>query len=684
MIHRSNCNRVLSAFVSVLILTGCAEERPDMANTMAARANLPNQLLDVNETVLERRQYNPDRNAYFGDLHVHTGYSFDAYAFGTIATPYDAYRYARGEAIDHPSGYQVQLRQPLDFYAVTDHAMFMGLLKEAADTDSEFSRTAVAQPMHNLNAPDNYGRFSFFERSTIFATFLPNLLGELVDGTIDSAALEPVTRSAWEDNINATDQFYQPGEFTTFAAYEYTSSTDEMGNLHRNVIFRDTDRLPAVPFSRFHSQNPEGLWDWMDGLREQGIESLSIPHNSNGSNGAMFAMEDWAGDPMDDDYADQRMRNEPLVEITQVKGTSETHPGLSETDEWADFELMPFRVATTLPSALPGSYVRDGLLRGLEMEEGGIENPYKFGFVGASDTHTAAISDDESNFFSKVGLLDGTAEMRGSIPASFLMRTLVKFSAPDMLKEVEGRDYLEFSTFSTWGASGVAGVWAEENTRDAIYDAFRRKETFATSGPRMKVRFFAGYDFDASILDDPDMAGKAYARGVSMGADLEASGDRAPQFLVWAVSDAIGGVPLQRAQIIKGYVKDREPNERVYDVACSDGLSVDPESHRCPDNGARVSLADCSITPDVGAAELKTVWQDPDFEPGQEAFYYVRVLENPTCRWSTWDAVKAGVAPRADLQKTIQERVWSSPIWYKKEASPLQKVIDSVSGLTES
>ncbi|MCH1493201.1 MAG: DUF3604 domain-containing protein, partial [Luminiphilus sp.] len=532
MIHRSNCNRVLSAFVSVLILTGCAEERPDMANTMAARANLPNQLLDVNETVLERRQYNPDRNAYFGDLHVHTGYSFDAYAFGTIATPYDAYRYARGEAIDHPSGYQVQLRQPLDFYAVTDHAMFMGLLKEAADTDSEFSRTAVAQPMHNLNAPDNYGRFSFFERSTIFATFLPNLLGELVDGTIDSAALEPVTRSAWEDNINATDQFYQPGEFTTFAAYEYTSSTDEMGNLHRNVIFRDTDRLPAVPFSRFHSQNPEGLWDWMDGLREQGIESLSIPHNSNGSNGAMFAMEDWAGDPMDDDYADQRMRNEPLVEITQVKGTSETHPGLSETDEWADFELMPFRVATTLPSALPGSYVRDGLLRGLEMEEGGIENPYKFGFVGASDTHTAAISDDESNFFSKVGLLDGTAEMRGSIPASFLMRTLVKFSAPDMLKEVEGRDYLEFSTFSTWGASGVAGVWAEENTRDAIYDAFRRKETFATSGPRMKVRFFAGYDFDASILDDPDMAGKAYARGVSMGADLEASGDRAPQFLV--------------------------------------------------------------------------------------------------------------------------------------------------------
>ena len=670
-----------SALVLVLGLVGCAEERPDLANTMAARAGLPNQLLEVNQTILERRQYNPDRNAYFGDLHVHTGYSFDAYAFGTIATPYDAYRYARGEAIDHPAGYQVQLRQPLDFYAVTDHAMFMGLLKEAANTDTDFSRTEVAQPLHNLNAPDNYGTFSFFERSRIFATFLPAVLADLVDGTLDQKQLEPVTRSAWADSINAADQFYQPGEFTTFAAYEYTSSTDEMGNLHRNVVFRGTERLPAVPFSRFHSQNPEGLWDWMDGLREQGIESLSIPHNSNGSNGAMFALEDWAGDPMDDSYADQRMRNEPLVEITQVKGTSETHPGLSETDEWADFEIMPYRVATTLPSALPGSYARDGLLRGLALEQQGAGNPYKFGFVGASDTHTGAISDDESNFFSKVGLLDGTPEQRGSVPASFLMRTVVKFNAPDMLKDVEGRDFLQLSSFETWGASGVAGVWAEENTRDAIYDAFRRKETFATSGPRMKVRFFAGYDFEESILTDTGMAAKAYDQGVTMGSDLPADGGRAPRFLVWALSDAVGGVPLQRAQIIKGWVEDGEPNERVYDVACSDGLAVDPETHRCPDNGARVDLSDCSITPDVGANELKTLWQDPDFEAGQEAFYYVRVLENPTCRWSTWDAVKAGVEPRADLQKTIQERVWSSPIWYKKDGGALEKILDKVTEL---
>lgn len=663
----------------LMSLGACMEQGPDISETMSSRAAIPSQVLEINNTILDRRQYSAERNAYFGDLHVHTGYSFDAYAFGTVATPYDAYRYAKGEPLAHPSGYEMQLRQPLDFYAVTDHAMFMGLLKEAADTTTEFSKTSAAQPIHNINAPDNYGAYSFFGRQTAFATFLPDVVGELIAGNLDEAEIEAVTRSAWADSINAADQYNQPGKFTTFAAYEYTSSTDEMGNLHRNVIFRGTDRLPEVPFSRFHSQNPEGLWNWMDDLREQGVESLAIPHNSNGSNGAMFALADWAGDPMDDGYADLRMRNEPLVEITQVKGTSETHPLLSETDEWANFELMPFRVATTLDSVAPGSYVRDGLLRGMALSESGIKNPYKFGFVGASDTHTGAISDDEENFYSKVGLLDGTPEMRGSVPASFLMRTIIKYSAPDLLKEVEGKDYLTLSTFATWGASGIAGVWAEENTRDAIYDAFRRKETFATSGPRMKVRFFGGYEFDPAIIDDPQMAKKAYAQGVSMGSDLTASGDRAPQFLVWAVSDAVGGVPLQRAQVIKGFVKDGEHAEQVYDVACSDGLAVDPATHRCPDNGARVNLDDCSITPNVGAAELKTVWQDPDFEVGQEAFYYVRVLENPTCRWSTWDAIKAGVEPRPDLPKTLQERVWSSPIWYKNKLSPLERIKASVS-----
>ena len=658
----------LAGAITLAGLVACSEQVPDLnkRSPLAAHGSgANNQYLQINTEVLGLRPAaNPDRNAYFGDLHVHTAYSFDAYAFGTIATPYDAYRYAMGQSLEHPAGYQVQLQQPLDFYAVTDHAMFMGVVKEAANTATEFSRLAVAQPLHDINAPDNMGELSILGRTRAFATFIPGMLAGLSDGSIDEILAESITKSAWLDTIAAADQYYVPGKFTTFAAYEYTSSSDDRGNLHRNVIFKGSDRLPAVPFSRFHSQNPEGLWQWMDDLRDQGIESLAIPHNSNGSNGQMFKLTDWAGEPIDDDYATQRLRNEPLVEITQVKGTSDTHPMLSKNDEWANFEIAPYRVATTLPSAPPGSYVRDAYLRGLKMAGEGVVNPYKFGLIGSSDTHTGAISQDEKTFFSKAGLLDGTAERRGSIPVSFLRGSLLKWADPKLIANVEGRDYISSSSFESWSASGLAAVWAEENTREAIYEAFRRKETFATSGPRIQLRFFAGYNYAESLLQRPDMATVAYRDGVTMGSDLAAVNGRAPSFLVWAVSDSIG-MPLQRVQIIKGTIKDGEHREQVYDVACSDGLQVDPGSHRCPDNGAQVNLADCSTTAGVGATELKALWQDPDFEPAEEAFYYVRVLENPSCRWSTWDAVRAGVEPRADLPVTIQERAWSSPIWYR-------------------
>ncbi|EGG30605.1 hypothetical protein IMCC3088_229 [Aequoribacter fuscus] len=657
----------------ILAMTGCGESAiPDLnleSPLTTANGTPRNSILETNHEILDLRPAaNPDRNAYFGDLHVHTGYSFDAYAFGTIATPYDAYRYAKGEALLHPAGYEIQMQQPLDFYAVTDHGMFMGVVQASADTSTDFSRYAVAKPLHNINASDNYDEGSIPQRSKAFATFLPSLLTGIMAGEVAPKIAEAVTKSAWRDSIEAADQHYIPGRFTTFAAYEYTSSTDDRGNLHRNVVFRGTDRLPAVPFSRFHSQNPEGLWDWMDGLREQGIESLAIPHNSNGSNGQMFTLTDWAGNPMGEDYVTQRMRNEPIVEITQVKGTSDTHPALSKNDEWADFEIMPFRVATTLPSAPPGSYVRDAYLRGLALQEQSGLNPYKFGLVGASDTHVAASSDREETFFSKAGLLDGTAERRGSIPASFMTGTVLKWLDPNQMTEVDGHDYIASSSFETWSASGLAGVWAEENTREAIYDAFRRKETFATTGPRIKVRFFAGYDIQSDWLDQTDMARKAYDSSVAMGSDLSPRENQAPKFLVWAVRDPLAA-PLQRIQIIKGYVKNGEHHEMVYDAACSDGLSVDPATNRCPDNGASVNLSDCSISGDVGAAELKNVWTDPDFDPTQEAFYYVRVLENPTCRWSTWDALRAGVEPRSDLAKTIQERAWSSPIWYRGKES---------------
>jgi len=665
--------RITLLAACVLASTGCGESAiPDLnleSPLTTANGTPRNSILETNHEILDLRPAaNPDRNAYFGDLHVHTGYSFDAYAFGTIATPYDAYRYAKGEALLHPAGYEIQMQQPLDFYAVTDHGMFMGVVQASADTSTDFSHYAVAKPLHNINAPDNYEVGSIPQRSKAFATFLPSLLTGIVAGEVDPKIAEAVTKSAWRDSIEAADQHYIPGRFTTFAAYEYTSSTDDRGNLHRNVVFRGTDRLPAVPFSRFHSQNPEGLWDWMDGLREQGIESLAIPHNSNGSNGQMFTLTDWAGNPMGEDYVTQRMRNEPIVEITQVKGTSDTHPALSKNDEWADFEIMPFRVATTLPSAPPGSYVRDAYLRGLALQEQSGLNPYKFGLVGASDTHVAASSDREETFFSKAGLLDGTAERRGSIPASFMTGIMLKWLDPNQMTEVDGHDYIASSSFETWSASGLAGVWAEENTREAIYDAFRRKETFATTGPRIKVRFFAGYDIQSDWLDHTDMARKAYDSSVAMGSDLSPRDNQAPKFLVWAVRDPLAA-PLQRIQIIKGYVKDGEHHEIVYDAACSDGLSMDPATNRCPDNGASVNLTDCSITGDVGAAELKNVWSDPDFDPAQEAFYYVRVLENPTCRWSTWDALRAGVEPRSDLAKTIQERAWSSPIWYRGKES---------------
>jgi len=615
------------------------------------------------DTDSSRLESNPDRNAYFGDLHVHTTLSFDAAAFGTTATPEDAYRYAQGEAIMHPGGFEVQLAQPLDFYAVTDHAIMLGLVDEAADTSTEFSRYELSESYHNINESVDGGILDMNNRNLIFNNFFSDVVANLLDGTFDNATVNNVSKSAWIETVEAANAAYQPGQFTTFAAYEYTTSSGDKENLHRNVIFRSADRLPAVPFSRLNSINPEGLWDWMDTLRDQDIESLAIPHNSNGSNGAMFAFTDWAGNNIDQEYADQRMRNEPLVEITQIKGTSDTHPLLSKNDEWADFEIAPLRVASPLPSEPQGSYVRNAWQRGLSMAETNSANPYKFGVIGASDTHTAAAPLEEDNYSGKIGMMDATPEKRGSVPASFLYGTLIKLAAPEMIDELDGETYLNFQNYKYWGASGIAGVWAEENTREAIYDALRRKETFATSGTRMKVRFFAGYDLANVQLDSPDLIGAAYQNGATMGSTLQASDDRAPTFLTWAVADP-NTAKLQRVQIIKGWLEKGEHQEQVFDVACSDGLSVDPQTHRCPNNGARVNLNDCSTTAGVGSTELKTLWQDPGFTPGQEAFYYVRVLENPVCRWSTWDALRAGVAPRSDLPTTIQERAWSSPIWY--------------------
>ena len=653
------------------------QEKEDLTKFNLRKKRPDSILIMGKDTVIARPLPNKLRNAYFGDLHVHTTYSYDAFAFGTLATPVDAYQYAKGKAIRHPGGFDVQLRQPLDFYAVTDHAMFLGLMNQSADPSTEFSKYEVSKPVHGLNKPksslfrilpksvrDIVDGVFIVKRLRSYRNYMLGVVDGVIDGYLDMELIDKNVKSAWLDIIHAAQSENEPGKFTTFIGFEYTSSTTDSGGLHRNVIFKDDFELPAVPYSRFHSRNPEGLWDWMDGLRAQGIESLAIPHNSNASNGQMFKLVDWAGNPMDDDYIAQRARNEPLVELTQIKGSSDTHPALSPNDEWADFEIAPFRVGTQMLSEPNGSFVRQALQRGLTFEEKLGANPYQFGFIGSSDTHTGAISDDESNYHGKMGVMDKNTILRGSTPMSDLQAYAYrKFGADKFQTNLEGRDY-SYGASEFFGTAGLAGIWAEENTRESLYNALRRKETFATSGPRIQVRFFAGFDFDKDMIHSRDMVVKAYTDGVSMGGNLLARGDAAPKFLVWAVRDPKSAA-LQRVQIIKGWIADGEPQERVYDVACSDGLRVDPSTHRCPDNGARVNLADCSITTEVGDAELKTQWTDPAFDAGQRAFYYVRVLENPTCRWSTWDAVRAGVEPRSDLKKTIQERAWSSPIWYK-------------------
>ena len=612
-----------------------------------------------------RPEPNPDKNAYFGDLHVHTSNSFDAYTFGTLASPSDAYRFAQGEAIPHPTGYEIQLKKPLDFYAVTDHAVFLGIIKEAADTSSEFSKYEFTEPMHNLNDNVSNSIFSILKRSGLFRGFGGALQEGLENGSVDGELIQSVGNSVWQKTIKAADDAYKPGVFTTFAGYEYTSSVDLYDKyLHRNVIFKDTKNLPVKIFSRADSQDPEQLWNWMDIQREEGVESLAIPHNSNISGGAAFSMSDYNGGPIDEAYVKQRLRNEPLVEITQAKATSETHPFLSKNDEWAAFEAITNMPQENNINKLKGGYVRDAYLRGLILSEKGLSNPFKFGVIGSSDTHVAGGSYTEETHFSKIGLLDGEPYLRGSVPYEGFYGFFTKLLRPDSIVEVDGNNYLGVSArLIRFGSSGLAGVWAEENTRESIYEAFRRKETFGTSGPRIKVRFFAGYDLESSKLDDLSLIQDAYAKNTPMGGTIIHEKNNSPRFLVWAISDPLGA-PLQRAQIIKGWLEDGEQREKVFDVACSDGLSVDPINHRCPDNDAMVNLDDCSISSDKGDSEIKTFWKDPEFRQDQDAFYYSRVLENPTCRWSTWDAMRDNKSPRSDIPTTIQERAWSSPIWY--------------------
>ena len=578
---------------------------------------------------------NPLRNAYFGDLHVHTNWSFDAFMFGNRTTPDDAYRFAKGETIKHPSGREMTLPQPLDFQAVTDHGIYMGIMRAMFNPLSSVGAHPLAVQLRSAKSAE--------ELRDGFLAMVDMLRRPREEDDLDDPE---VHREAWARIVEAAELHNEPGKFTTFVGYEYTSAGGNMENLHRNVIFRGGD-VPEAPFSAHMSQDPQHLWDWMDEQRGLGRDVIAIPHNSNGSDGWMFRLTDYNDEAFTPEYVDQRMRNEPLVENTQVKGTSDTHPSLSPNDEWADFEIMTVKVATDVASQPSGSYVREALVNGLLLEETEGFNPFKFGVIGSSDTHVSAGSFEEDNYWGKVGLLDATAELRGSVPVPGAEE------AQGMFASTRNAEY---------GASGLAVAWAESNTRDSIFDAFRRKETYSTTGPRIMLRFFAGYGFPEGIESMSDGVEQADGLGVPMGADLASEGSEPPSFVVWASRDA-GSAALQRLQIIKGWIEDGETQEAVFDVACSDGLNPDPANHRCPDNGASVDLATCEVSSDVGAASLSATWSDPEFDASERALYYVRVLENPTCRWSTWDAIRNDSPPNPDLHATIQERAWSSPIW---------------------
>jgi hypothetical protein len=584
---------------------------------------------------------NPLRNVYFGDLHLHTRNSFDAYVFNVRANPDDAYAYAKGHTIKHAMGFDLRLTQgPLDFLAVTDHAEYLGVVQQIDTPGTEYSKVPYARDLFSSERAGILAAFNRFAESLSSGKRLPELA--------DMSA----TQSAWQETIRSAERNNDPGKFTTFVAYEFTS-LPEVRNLHRNVIYAG-DHVPAMPYSALDSQNPEDLWRWMEQQRAAGMEAISIPHNGNGSDGTMFERTMWNGQPIDRAYAELRSRNEPLVEITQVKGQSETMPLLSPNDEFAGFEVMTSYIGVTKPiTKFEGGYVRDALKRGLELENQVGANPYKLGFVAGSDSHNAAGPYEEGHYFSKVGVLDGAPDRRGAVPPAQYKSWDDFFAAGKTLPVT-----------STWGSAGLTGIWAEQNTRESLFAALKRKETFGTSGPRIRVRLFAGYGLKNVDLATDAGVRSAYANAVPMGGDLVVKPAQKPEFVVIAMRD-IHSAPLQRVQMVKGWINASGKSfEKVFDVVCSDGGKVDSATQRCPSNGARVDLSTCEFSQDKGAGQLQSGWSDPEFDPRQHAFYYARVLENPTCRWSTWDAIRANVEPNPKLSKTIQERAYTSPIWF--------------------
>jgi hypothetical protein len=583
---------------------------------------------------------------FWGDTHLHTSFSMDAGAFGARLDPNDAYRFARGEEVESSTAGRVRLARPLDFLVVADHSDNMGW----------FPDIFAAAP-HLLADPTGrewYDKIQAGEGMEVAMAVIDSFSrGEFPEAMMYWPDGKPY-KEAWAKTIEAAERYNEPGRFTAFIGYEWTSQVPPGQNLHRVVVYRDdadkaSQTVPATTYSPQGSTDPEYLWKLLQAYEDKtGGDVLAIAHNGNLSNGLMFPMINPVTDkPLTQEYAKTRAKWEPLYEATQIKGDGEAHPFLSPNDEFADFGTWDKGNLNLSESKtddmLVYEYARSGLQLGLQLEEKLGTNPFKFGMIGSTDSHTALATADDDNFFGKHAGSEPSAE-RWEHP-------FAKFGDLEIL----GWETL---------ASGYIAVWAPENTRTALFDAMERKETYATTGPRMLVRFFGGWDFEEADAVTRVPAAVGYQKGVPMGGDLRnAPAGASPTFLVAALKDPLGG-NLDRIQIIKGWVDSDNRHERIYDVAVSDGRTIGSDGRCKTPVGSTVDVANANWTNSIGDTEIITVWKDPDFDPDQRAFYYVRVLEIPTPRWTAYDAKYFGIEMGDEVPMTIQQRAYTSPIWY--------------------
>ena len=638
--------------IYLLLLVACAQEPGDES----PQADIKTEQTSENE-VTEKGSAPWSRQVLYGDLHVHTSYSLDSYVNFNPVDPDMAYRFAQGEEVELSGGRKLKLTQPLDFAAVTEHGEYLGELAICLDESQSQYDVELCQDIRNEQK----------QRKLVTKVYknliIPSVLSEdprrnrSLCPQDDSVCLQRAA-SVWKELQGISNSHNKPGEFTTFHAYEWTGNTNG-NNLHRNIIFKN-DAVLELPVSHYDANTPALLWRRLANECHEPCELLAIPHNSNQSNGKQFPGLSYSEESVE--LAELRQKLEPLVEIIQAKGESECHTGIGTNDEFCNNEQMERRTLCE-PGTDPetsecivvcdaigkpegctqnNSYVRNALKEGLMLKESLGVNPYMFGFIGSTDTHNGTPgATEENNYQGHHGEEDGSPQIREKLP------------------EVK-----EFSAHRMKGSGGLAAVWAEENTRASIFSALKRKEAFATSGTRIALRFFASWDYPEELESAENMLEIAYQRGVSMGSSLTTQKNmRSPNFLIWAMKGS-DGVNLQRVQMIKAWVEDGEAHETTYDVACSDGLIPDESTKRCPDNGASVNLNDCSVSANRGAREFIRSWEDPEFKLSQSAFYYVRVLENPSCRWSTYEALRENKPFFDDVNPVIQERAWSSPIWY--------------------